>query len=108
MPTEDQFQEDYYQDEQESGEVQKRPYLEKVLEDALEYLGIHDSVWVPSKNGHYYHVYFTCDLDSNDHAMYHLKSCGIGTTRNSTIGYIPFALFYYNEKPDPNESENKK
>lgn len=86
----------------------KNNFSVQILEDALEYLNIHDSVWVPSKNGHYFHVYFTCDLDSNDHAIHYLKSRGIGWKRNSAIGYIPFGLFLYNEKPDPNDPNNYK
>lgn len=82
--------------------------MEKILEESLENLNIYDAVWVSSKNGHYFHVYFTCDLNGNDHAMHYLQSKGIGSRCNSTIGYIPFGLFYYNEKPDPNDPLNYK
>ncbi|KAI2804981.1 hypothetical protein BLOT_003970 [Blomia tropicalis] len=97
-----QFFEDYYE---EKGTI-RRQYMEKILEESLENLNIYDAVWVSSKNGHYFHVYFTCDLNGNDHAMHYLQSKGIGSRCNSTIGYIPFGLFYYNEKPDPNDPLN--
>lgn len=82
--------------------------MENTLKEALEYLNINDSVWMPSKNGHYYQVYFTSDLDNNDSTLHYLKSKGIGSKRNSTIGYIPFGLFYYNEKHDPDDPLNYK
>ena len=82
--------------------------METELENSLETLNIQDSVWISSKNGHYYHVYFATDLDNNDHTMHYLKSRGIGSKRNTGLGYIPFNLFYYNEKQDRNDPLNLK
>lgn len=71
----------------------------KVLLESLEHLHIYDAVWVPTRNNQYYQVYFTTDLDSNDYVIHYLNSMGIGERGNSTLGYMPFSLFYYNEVP---------
>lgn len=63
-------------------------------------------MWNSSENGHYYQVYFTSDVDNNDSTLHYLKSKGIGSRGNSTIGYIPFGLFYSHEKPSPDDRLN--
>lgn len=80
-------------------------YMEKILTDAFEFLRIGDPVWVKSKNGRYHNIYFPVPLDDNDYTMYYLKKQGIGTRANSSVGFIPFGLFYYNESNDDDEDD---
>jgi hypothetical protein len=77
--------------------------LESILEDSLTQLGITDVVWIPSKTGQSYHVYFNLDLYDNDATLNYLQSRGIGCKKDSSIGYIPFGLYFINED---NSDEN--
>ncbi|XP_054164816.1 uncharacterized protein LOC128962466 [Oppia nitens] len=72
-------------------------YMEKILSDSLEELQIEDVVWVPTRNGNYFQVYFPCELYENDSILHFLKSKGFGTKAETSIGYIPFNLFFYEE-----------
>lgn len=69
----------------------------KVLQEALTELGITEAVWLPTRNGCYYQVYFPCDLYDNDPTLQFLQSKGIGVIPDTSVGYIPFSLFYCNE-----------
>lgn len=62
-----------------------------------------DAVWVPSKNGKYYQVYFPCNLDDNDSTLSYLQLKGIGIKPGTSVGYIPFTLFYDEEGKDDEE-----
>ncbi|CAG2162246.1 unnamed protein product [Oppiella nova] len=79
--------------------------MEKILSDALEELQIEDVVWVPTKNGNFFQVYFPCDLYENDAIMRFLQSKGIGTKSETSIGYIPFNLFFYEEFSDTEDED---
>jgi len=72
----------------------------KLLEDIFTDLGIEDVVWVPTRNKNYYQIYFPCDLYDNDATLQYLQSKGIGTKPDTSVGYIPFSLFYCNENAD--------
>lgn len=80
--------------------------LESILEDALLQLGITDTVWIPSKTDKSYHVYFSLDLYDNDATLNYLQSRGIGSKKDSSIGYIPFGLYFVNEENSENEDSN--
>ena len=80
--------------------------LESILEDALAQLEIHDVVWFSSKNGKSYHVYFPLDLYDNDATLNYLQGRGIGCRKDSSIGYIPFGLYFINE--GNSDEENSK
>lgn len=81
--------------------------LEKVLEESLDELGITDVVWVPTKNGKYFQVYFSVELYSNDATLQYLQSKGFGLRSNTSIGYIPFGLYFCNEDEDLEEELNE-
>ena len=70
------------------------------MSDTLDELEIQDVVWSPTRNGYYYQVYFPCELWENDSVLNILKSKGIGTKPETSIGYIPFNLFFYEEFSD--------
>lgn len=71
--------------------------LELVLDEALRYLGITDVVWSTAKSDKYFQVYFQTDLYENDATLTYLQSKGIGVRGHSSVGYIPFSLFYCDE-----------
>ena len=52
---------------------------------------------MPTKDGNHYQVYFPCELYENDSILQILRSKGIGTKPDTSIGYIPFNLFFYEE-----------
>lgn len=66
----------------------------------MEELQIEDVVWIPTRNGNSYQVYFPCELCENDAILGILKSKGIGTKPETSIGYIPFNLFYTDENSE--------
>lgn len=80
--------------------------LEKVLEECLLDLGIEDAVWISSKSNQLHHVYFAVDLYENDSTLTYLQSKGIGVKKNSSIGYIPFGLFFTNEVVSDEEGDD--
>ncbi len=56
------------------------------MEDALSYLGITDASWHKSKNGNFYQVFFSVDLEDSDAVLQYFKSKGVGSKFGSTIG----------------------
>ena len=80
--------------------------LEKVLEESLTDLGIENAVWISSKSNELHHVYFSVDLYENDATLTYLQSKGIGVKKNSSIGYIPFGLFFMNEDVSEDEGDD--
>ena len=72
----------------------------------MEELQIEDVVWVPTRNGNYFQVYFPCELYENDSVLNFLKSKGIGVKSETSIGYIPFNLFFYEELSDSEGEDN--
>jgi len=75
--------------------------------DEIELEGV---VWVPTKSGNHYQVFFSVDLYDNDPTLEFLKSKGIGTKQETAIGYIPFGLYFCDEiqdsEYDSDENEN--
>lgn len=80
--------------------------LEKILEETLKELGIDNAVWIPSKNNQLHHVYFPVDLYDNDSTLTYLQSKGIGVKKHSSVGYIPFGLFFVNEDMTEDEDDD--
>lgn len=74
--------------------------LESILEQCLQNLGLEDVVWEKSKNEKFFQVYFQLDLYENDATLTYLQSKGIGVKSHSSVGYIPFGLFYADEESD--------
>lgn len=75
-------------------------FLEKVLEDSLSELGIKNGVWISSKSDKHFHVYFPVDLYNNDATLNYLQTKGIGVKKESSVGYIPFGLYFTNESEE--------
>lgn len=77
------------------------------MEDALNEMGIEDVVWVPTRNANIYQVYFQCDLYDNDSTLQFLQSKGIGIKAETSIGYIPFGLFYCDGMRKSDSDDNR-
>jgi len=69
----------------DENEEQKYP-LEKVVEDALSYLGIVDATWQKSQNGKYYTITFPVDLEDSDVVIQYFKTLGIGLRFDTSVG----------------------
>ncbi|XP_015782992.1 uncharacterized protein LOC107360786 [Tetranychus urticae] len=68
--------------------------MEKQLESILQSLGIESPTWVPDKTGNRYHIYFSADLYENDYIINRLREIGIGVRKETSLGYLPFGLFW--------------
>ncbi|RWS26052.1 hypothetical protein B4U80_11055, partial [Leptotrombidium deliense] len=77
-----------------------------IVEDCLKELQVSEVVWIASKNGKYYQIYFTVDLYDNDATLQYLQEKGIGVEKHTSVGYIPFGLFYCNEDEEEEEFSN--
>ncbi len=62
---------------------------------------------MPTRNGNFFQVYFPCDLYENDSTLQFLQSKGFGTKSETSVGYIPFGLFYYDEFGESYEEDNE-
>ena len=78
---------------------------ERILSNTLDDLQIENVVWVPTRNGNYYQVYFPCDLYENDPILNALRAKGIGNNAETSVGYIPFTMFFHQEE-DENDVDN--
>lgn len=74
--------------------------LEAILTESLFELKISNAVWMPTKSGNFQHVYFPVELVNNDYIFYYLRKHGIGSRGNSSLGYMPFSMYLYNDKVD--------
>ncbi|RWS05082.1 hypothetical protein B4U79_08841 [Dinothrombium tinctorium] len=95
----------YFQIDSNKNDSQIQNNLEKTVDDCLRELQVAEVVWVPSKNGKFYQIYFTVDLYDNDATLRYLQERGIGVRKETSVGYIPFGLFYCNEDEEELEEE---
>lgn len=70
------------------------------MDDALRDLAIDDSTWVPSRNNLFWQVYFPCEMAESDGILQYLSGRGIGNKLESSIGIIPFSLYYQNDEAE--------
>ena len=77
------------------------------MSDALDELQIEDVVWAPTRSDNFFQVYFPLEVFENDSILNILKSKGIGTKSETSIGYIPFNLFFYEELSDSDDDSNE-
>lgn len=89
----------------EKGNKSLTKSLEKILEESLKELEIQSTVWISSKDDNYYHVYFPLDLYDNDATLNFLRGRGIGCKKDSSIGYIPFGLFFQDEDSSSDDED---
>ena len=80
--------------------------VEAILDEALKELSIEETAWISSKNEKFYHVYFPLDLYETDVTLNFLQSKGIGVKKDTSIGYIPFGLFFQNEQDSEDEYDD--
>lgn len=67
------------------------------METSLQSLGIESPSWITDRTGNRYHVYFSADLYDNDYILNRLREIGIGVKKETSLGYIPFGLFWSTE-----------
>lgn len=65
------------------------PPLKKLVESALQELGITDVVWSLNERGTGYHVCFPCDLEASDAVIEFLSGKKIGITKETSLGQYP-------------------
>lgn len=80
---------------------------EIILDEALKELAIEETAWISSKNEKFFHVYFPLDLYETDVTLNFLQSKGIGVRKDTSIGYIPFGLFFQNEQDSDDEYDDE-
>ncbi|KAJ6222573.1 hypothetical protein RDWZM_001118 [Blomia tropicalis] len=91
--------------EDADAKINSQRTMEKIVEDGLSYLGIVDATWQKSQNDLYHTIIFPVELGDSDVVIQYFKSLGIGLRLDTSIGIIPFSLFYYNEEMN-NITEN--
>lgn len=73
---------------------------EEVLEECLRNLNIKDAVWISTKDEKRVQVYFPIELYENDSTLGYLNSMGFGMKKGTSVGFMPFSLFYQDEEVD--------
>ncbi|XP_074602663.1 uncharacterized protein LOC141856278 isoform X2 [Brevipalpus obovatus] len=81
--------------------------MEKILEDTLVEFDITNITWIPDRRHEHWHVYFAVELYDNDAVLSRLKERGIGSKRETSIGYIPFGLFFTNSAETELDEETR-
>ena len=64
------------------------------MDESLKDLNIKNVIWISSNDDRYYQVYFSIDFYENDQVLGYLQDKGIGIQKDTSVGFIPFELFY--------------
>ncbi|XP_071451867.1 uncharacterized protein [Hetaerina americana] len=81
---------------------EKKPPLEKVLEDLLAKLEIDNAMWCKCRKGNYYQVIFPVSAgDQCENTLHFLSELGIGRMLNSLVSVLPCNVFRQDTGNDP-------
>ena len=70
---------------------------DEVLTESINNLEIRDAVFLTTHNDTRIQCYFPIDLESNDSVLHYLNSRGFGKSPGTSLGFMPFAMFFREE-----------